>query len=341
MRAAERPLPPPPVIITGEGGSLLNPFRVNYHDIEFGKSIGEGAFGTVYAAELNGKPVAVKTVRATRVSEITVHDFLGEARIMASLKHANLVNLLGVVWEDGPDKLCLVLEFAGRGSFQLMLKDRENTWSTGSHRGLMPTAPPRGQSFKPVAFQVVSCFRYLHEMEPEPIIHRDLKPENVLIMMDWTAKVADFGESRRFDVKESMETDDGLITMTMCGTPTYCAPEILNGHGRSFLFVRSMWHLTNQIYFGRHSRSNHTHTTSNSHDDARCCAAQGEIRYLGRRVLLLDYAISNGGRAAGLREKHDQGPACNGYHWVAPAHPGFGEESPPRFASAGGGCLGS
>ena len=57
---------------------------------------------------------------------------------------------------------------------------------------------------------IVDCFVYLHhEQIGDPLIHRDLKPANVLIAgrdeSDMMAKVADFGESRIFDTKESEE----------------------------------------------------------------------------------------------------------------------------------------
>ncbi len=81
--------------------------------------------------------------------------------------------------------------------------------------------------FYDIALGIACCFVYLHfDVQGEKLIHRDLKPDNVLIADDMTAKVADFGESRRYDSKEGkgmLEDHGGLdaVTMTIVGTPLY------------------------------------------------------------------------------------------------------------------------
>ena len=56
------------------------------------------------------------------------------------------------------------------------------------------------------------------------------KPDNVLVGAGYGAKLADFGESKRFDTKQAKEdadmSGDDALTMTMVGTKLYCAPEI-------------------------------------------------------------------------------------------------------------------
>jgi serine/threonine protein kinase len=66
--------------------------------------------------------------------------------------------------------------------------------------------------------QVVKAIIYIHS---QSIIHRDLKLGNILINDNMETKICDFGLSTR--VK-----NEGEIKKTICGTPNYIAPEILD-----------------------------------------------------------------------------------------------------------------
>jgi serine/threonine protein kinase len=68
------------------------------------------------------------------------------------------------------------------------------------------------------AAQVVTVFDYLHQ---RGIVYRDLKPENILLNGDGYLKLTDFGFAKKIEGK----------TYTMCGTPSYTAPEVLLGQG--------------------------------------------------------------------------------------------------------------
>lgn len=63
----------------------------------------------------------------------------------------------------------------------------------------------------------------MHKIE---VIHRDLKPGNILLMKkgidNLDLRIADFGLSK--------DLEDPEVTLERCGTPTYIAPEILQGH---------------------------------------------------------------------------------------------------------------
>nr|XP_032833748.1 cAMP-dependent protein kinase catalytic subunit PRKX-like [Petromyzon marinus] len=70
------------------------------------------------------------------------------------------------------------------------------------------------------ASELVCAIEYLHGIS---VVYRDLKPENVLLARDGHVKLTDFGFSKKLHEK----------TYTLCGTPEYLAPEVIQskGHG--------------------------------------------------------------------------------------------------------------
>ena len=84
--------------------------------------------------------------------------------------------MFGAVWNEGPDKLCLVLEYVENGSLidVLVPEDDLSTW-----------ASPRFG----LAHGIAKCFRYLHHELSKPLLHRDLKPANVLVAAAMQPKV--------------------------------------------------------------------------------------------------------------------------------------------------------
>ena len=76
---------------------------------------------------------------------------------MCPLHHPNLVKLWGGVWNEGADKLCIVLEFCATGSLSTFLCKDPGTWE-GLRHGL--------------ALGAAKGLRYLHHELNEPLIHR-------------------------------------------------------------------------------------------------------------------------------------------------------------------------
>ncbi|KAI9915263.1 hypothetical protein PsorP6_006892 [Peronosclerospora sorghi] len=77
-----------------------------------------------------------------------------------------------------------------------------------------------------IAQDITSALAYLHGRSPK-VLHRDLKSRNVLLSSSLTAKVCDFGNSRRHGAGHEDETT--LTTMAAVGTLPWTAPELLLG----------------------------------------------------------------------------------------------------------------
>lgn len=172
--------------------------------------LGGGGFGNVYLAEQvrDHSQVAIKLlqIRLSRSEELRA--FINEARTIR-LKHAHIVPLLdfGISRENIP---YLVMEYAAQGT----LRDH---YPKGTQ---MPLA-----TVVSYVQQVASALQYTHE---ERLVHRDVKPENMLLRMDGTVLLSDFGIASIAHSSHSLSLHQGIG-----GTLPYMAPEQIRGQAQA------------------------------------------------------------------------------------------------------------
>uniref|UniRef100_A0ACB8FTW8 Uncharacterized protein n=2 Tax=Sphaerodactylus townsendi TaxID=933632 RepID=A0ACB8FTW8_9SAUR len=175
---------------------------------EIGKTIGDGNFAVVMECHhrSSSQNYAMKIVDKSKLKG--KEDMLeNEIVIIRSLTHPNIVSLIEVFETEA--EIYLILEYIPGGDlFDAII---QSVKFTERDAALMMT-------------DLCGALVYIHGKN---IVHRDLKPENLLVQRNpdktTTLKLADFGLAK-------------LVTkpiFTVCGTPTYVAPEILaeNGYG--------------------------------------------------------------------------------------------------------------
>ena len=176
-------------------------------EIQLGSArLGAGSFGEVWPASFNGTPVAVKKLHRNKLNEPSLRAFRAEVEMMLTLRHPNVVQLIGGAWTLQDVDVFMVLELCERGSLEGLLANGPTRWTLSWAKHKLP-----------FAIGVARGMAYLHCQEP-PVTHCDLKPANILIDDGFNAKVADFGASREVDLAKTMEA---------AGTPLYMAPELL------------------------------------------------------------------------------------------------------------------
>ncbi|KAI3882250.1 hypothetical protein MKX03_009570 [Papaver bracteatum] len=170
-------------IITRFTAQQLQNFTNNYSI-----RLGSGGFGTVYLGQFrNGVKIAVKVLNRNPNSKKVEEQFRTEVGAIGRTYHINLDRLYGYCFDQQTS--ALVYEYMKNGSLNKLLFSR---------------------------------LAYLHEECHQRIIHYDIKPGNILLDLNFSPKVADFGLAKLCNRENTHVSLSGYR-----GTPGYSAPEFL------------------------------------------------------------------------------------------------------------------
>uniref|UniRef100_A0A8C6KBW2 Serine/threonine-protein kinase DCLK2 n=1 Tax=Nothobranchius furzeri TaxID=105023 RepID=A0A8C6KBW2_NOTFU len=173
-----------------------------------GKVIGDGNFAVVKECveRATGQEYALKIIDKARCCG-KEHLIENEVTVLRRVRHPSIIQLIEV--DETPTQLFLVMELVKGGDlFDAITSSTKYSEHDASA----------------MVFNLAGAIKYLHRMN---IVHRDIKPENLLV-----CEYPDGTKSLKLG-------DFGLATVvegplyTVCGTPTYVAPEIIaeTGYG--------------------------------------------------------------------------------------------------------------
>jgi predicted ATPase len=173
--------------------------------------LGKGGSASVYLGEhLSLKSYAALKILHTHLTSQDTERFLAEARMLVSLAHPHIVQVLDFAVQD--DLPFLVMSYAPGGTMR--------------HRHPAGSRLPLDIVIDSVQ-QVASALQYAHDQR---LIHRDIKPENMLIDAHQKLLLSDFGLSLFAPDTNSYTAYMGA--QQVAGTPFYLAPEQLQGRPR-------------------------------------------------------------------------------------------------------------
>jgi len=184
--------------------STVEKKKFKLDDFVIMQTLGTGSFGRVHLVKHKetGKYYAMKVLVKRQIIESKqVEHTINEKKILETLDHPYMVNLVGSFKDNR--NLYIVLEYVCGGELFSYLRQCKR----------LPNHVARFY-----AAEVVLAFEHLHSKD---IIYRDLKPENLLIDKSGNIKITDFGFAKYVPD----------VTWTLCGTPDYLAPEIIQSKG--------------------------------------------------------------------------------------------------------------
>jgi len=162
--------------------------------------IGKGSFSLVYKAnhvETN-EIFAIKVVSTKNLSTKIIDSLENEIKIMLKINHDNIVKLHETI--KTKNHICLIMDYCYEDLNKYMKRNGRLS----------------EKQTKIFITQISSGLYFLNKLN---LIHRDLKPHNILISDSGIIKIADFGFVKEYDSSNMLDT--------LCGSPIYMAPEIL------------------------------------------------------------------------------------------------------------------
>jgi len=210
--------------------SLRLPVEIGDYRLE--EEIGRGGMGVVFRARqisLN-RTVAVKMILRGRLASTTdISRFLSEARATAKLEHPNIVP----VYEAG--------DIEGRAFFSMKLIDGPTLSEQVNGQ------PLRQREAAKLVAKIARAIGYAHQ---QGVLHRDLKPSNILMSLDGTPLVTDFGLAKHADSPMDATRSGALL-----GTPAYMSPEQASGRTHLVGPASDIYSLGCVLYFALTGRN--------------------------------------------------------------------------------------
>ena len=178
---------------------------MSINDYEVLCKLGEGSYSTVLKVKRisDQKIYALKQVRLNKLKEKEKRNALNEIRLLASIKHPNVISYKEAFFDDESKCLCLVMEYAHDGDLFQRIQMYQKKGSYMSESFVWG-----------IIIQLARGLKALHDLN---IVHRDLKSANVFLNRDGQVKIGDMNVSK---------VAVGCLEHTQTGTPYYTSPEV-------------------------------------------------------------------------------------------------------------------
>jgi len=188
--------------------SIIEPGKVLNNRYEVIKNIGVGGMGAVFQAfdkDLD-EVVALKVMKANHIEDDDINQFKEEIRVARRISHPNVVRIHD--FGQLASNVYISMEFVQGYTMEQILKYTKK---------LRPIAA------RHAAINICEGLMAAHE---SGVVHKDLKPANIIVELDSTIKLMDFGIASIDNI-----ISDSRSNAMVGGTAAYLAPEQALGKG--------------------------------------------------------------------------------------------------------------
>ncbi|RCV24700.1 hypothetical protein SETIT_5G106700v2 [Setaria italica] len=203
--------------------------KISYHALSNGTNgfseanlLGQGSYGAVYKCTLHDQD----TIVAVKVFNIqqsrSTRSFVAECEALRRVRHRGLIKIItccSSINHQGMEFKALVFEFMPNGSLNGWLHLESDMHTRTNTLSL--------EQRLHIAVDIMDALDYLHNYCQPPIIHCDIKPSNILLALDMSARVGDFGISRILPESVSKTLRNLNSTFGVKGSIGYVAPDSL------------------------------------------------------------------------------------------------------------------
>lgn len=165
------------------------------------KLLGNGSYAKVFVGEYKNNTVAVKIISTKNLDDKIITQLKREMEVIKIIqqnKHTNIASYYNLLQK--PNHIIIIMELCAGGELTKYIRSGIDLNTLCNY-----------------FLQILNGYNHLLSHE---IMHRDIKSQNILLC-DQTIKIIDFGLSKIFDID---------INNTICGSPLYMAPELLNNN---------------------------------------------------------------------------------------------------------------
>ena len=201
--------------------------KTSYNDFEFIRTLGKGAFSTVYLVKRKAdhQQYALKSIIMEKLKENEQQNSVNEIRILASISHNNIIGYKEAFWNEKNKTLNIVMEYCDDGDLETKIKNMKRNRQRFEESLIWN-----------YAIQIIGGLKALHDKK---ILHRDLKSANIFLKKE-------NNQCKIGDLNVSKVMKDNFLINSQLGTPTYSSPEVWQN--KPYSYKSDLWSVGCIIY---------------------------------------------------------------------------------------------